>query len=224
MCYLKLLRLLETFRLHLKLDVLFLKLLRLFKTFWNLQMRFEMRCAIWNFWDLLKLSENFRFYLKWDVLFETFETSWNILKPSDFTVKLDVLFETFFLKLFETFRFHLKWDVLFETFETFWNFLKLSDYTWNEICYLKLLGLLETFWNFQMGLAKRCTKYLNFQIRIEMKCTIWNFWDILKLFETFRLHLKWDVLFETFETSWNWGLIHLFSLFAQHWYFFFRSD
>ena len=59
-----------------------------------------------------------------------------------------------------------------------------------------------------------------------MRCAIWNFWDLLKisdftwnemcyfkllkLFETFRLHLKWDMLLETFSTSWNfWDLLKL---------------
>ena len=79
----------ETFRWDLKWDVLF-------ETFWNFWIKmcylkllkwdvlfetFEMRCAIWNFWNL-KL-------LKWDVLFETFET-WNLK-----LLKWDVLFETF---------------------------------------------------------------------------------------------------------------------------------
>ena len=105
----------------------------------------------------------------------------------------------------------------------FWNFsnlswrvayLKLSDETWNVICYLKLLklikpimegGLFETFWNFS-NLSWR-VPYL------KLSDDIWNEMCYLKLlkllkpimegclFETFRWHLKWDVLFETFETS-----------------------
>ena len=55
-----------------------------------------------------------------------------------------------------------------------WNFLKLSDETWNEMCYLKLLKLSET-WNIS-------THHKSY------------------LFETFRWDLKKDVIFKTFET------------------------
>ena len=42
----------------------------------------------------------------------------------------------------------------------------------------------------------------NIQMRLEMRCAIRNFWNLsnLSLFETFRWDLKWDVLFETFQT------------------------
>ena len=76
---------------------------------------------------------------------------------------------------FETFRWDLKWNVLFETF---WNFLKPE-----------LL-----IWNFQMRLEK--------EVPFETFET-WNFsnpsWGG-HLFQTFRWDLKWDVLFETFQT------------------------
>ena len=57
--------------------------------------------------------------------------------------------------IFETFRWDLKWDVLFETLWNIWN-LKLLKWDvlfetwnfWNKICYLKLLKLFETFYNF----------------------------------------------------------------------------
>ena len=125
---------------------------------WNFQMRLEMRCAIWNFWNFLRVA-----YLKLS------NETWN-------KICYLKLFETWNFSthhkscLFETFRWDLKWDVLFETFETlqtyhggllFWNFqmrletryaiwnflkletfqpitgvayLKLSDKTWNKIC------------------------------------------------------------------------------------------
>ena len=131
---------------------------------WNFQMRLEMRCAIWNFWNLKLLKH---------VMGVAY------LKLSDETWKRGAIWNFSNLKLFkpimgsclfETFRWDLKWDVLYETFET-WNFsnpswgvayLKLSDETWNEMCYIKLLKL-ETFqthhrelliWNFQMRLEK----------------------------------------------------------------------
>ena len=98
---------------------------------WNFQMKLEMRCAIWNFWNLKVLKpiirsclvETFRWDLKWDVLFETFET-WKFSTPHheelliwNFQMRLEMrcaiwnflIFETFWylklcsLKLFETF-------------------------------------------------------------------------------------------------------------------------
>ena len=82
------------------------------------------------------------------------------------------------------FQMKLEKELLFEIFETCnfsnpsWAFayLKLSDETWNEMCYLK-------FW------------YLKLLKPIMGSC----------LFETFRWDLKWDVLFETFET-WNFAV------------------
>ena len=84
--------------------------------------------------------------------------------------------------LFETFRWDLKWDVLLETFETC------------EIYHGVLL----------IG---------NFQMRLEMRCAIRNLSNLFmegvsviwvrmtqSVFETFRWDLKWDVLFETFQT------------------------
>ena len=81
------------------------------------------------------------------------------------------------------FQMRLEKEVLFEVFETCnfsnpsWGvaYLKLSDKTWNKIFYLKCLKL-ET--------SQTC----------HGSC----------LFETFRWDLKWDVLYETFET-WNFS-------------------
>ena len=185
-------------------------------------MRLEMKCAIWNFWNFSNLSCKVA-YLKLS------DETWN---------------EMCYLKLFkpimegclfETVRWDLKWDVLFETFQTYhgglliWNFqmrlemrcaiwnlsnlswrvayLKLSDETWNEMCYLKLVKpimegcLFETFrwdlkWDVLFETFETCQTYhgglliWNFQMRLEMRCAIRNFWNLsnLSLFETFR----WD--------------------------------
>ena len=185
----------ESFRWDLKWDVLF----ETFETWnfsnpchescfiWNFQMRLETRCAIWN---CLKLET-----------FQTHVMGVAYLKLSD-DLKQDMLFE-----MFETWNFsNMSWGVAY---------LKLSDKTWNEMCYLKLFKLFNpsqelVIWNFQMTWNKIC--YLkwglliwNFQIRLEVRCAIWNFsnfsnpsWGVgyLKLSDD----LKWDVLFETFQT------------------------
>ena len=162
--------------------------------------------------------------MKWDVLFETFQPfqthhesclfetfrwDWDLkkrcyLKLSD--LKLET-FQTFHVmggSLFETFRWDETWNEmcylkLFYLFKPITRvaYLKLSDETWNKICYLKCLKL-ETFqtchgglliWNFQMRLEVRCAIWnfsnfsnpsqelviWNFQIRLEMRCVIWNF-------------------------------------------------
>ena len=166
----------ETFRWDLKQDILF----EMFETWnfsnmswelliWNFQMRFEMRCAIWNFWNLKLLKH---------VMGVAY------LKLSDETWKRGAIWNFSNLKLFkpimgsclfETFRWDLKQDILFEMFET-WNF---SNMSWELL-----------IWNFQM--------------RFEMRCAIWNFWNLKLfkhimgccLFETFRWDLKGDVLFK----------------------------
>ena len=90
--------------------------------------------------------------------------------------------------------------------------------SWNRTSHFKSHLLL--IWNFQMRLEMRSAIWnfwnflklelliWNFQMRLEMRCAIWNFWNLKLfkpimgscLFETFRWDLKWDVLFETFET------------------------
>ena len=147
---------------------------------WNSQMRLEMRCAIWNFWNFSNLS--------WRVAYlKLSDEAWNEMCY----LKLLKLFKPIMEGcLFETFRWDLKWDVLFETFETwnFWNFSThhrsclFETFRWdlNEICYLKLF---ET-WNFS-------THHRSF------------------LFETFRWDLKWDMLFETFEIIETWNCLNM---------------
>ena len=150
----------ETFRWDLKWDVL----LETFETcqnyhgvllIWNFQMRLEMRCAVWNFWNISNLS----------------------------------------------------WRV------AYW---KLSDETWNEMCYLKLLKLvkaimegclLETFrwdlkWDMLLETFKTCQTYhrelltWNFQMRLEMRCAIRNFWNLSKL--------SWGVAYwKLSDETWN---------------------
>ena len=119
--------------------------------------------------------------------------------------------------LFETFRWDLKWDVLLETFETcqiyhgvllIWNFQmrlemrcairNLSNLSW-RVAYLKLSWwdlkwdvLLETFETFQTyhgGLL-----IWNFQMRLEMRCAIWNFLS----------NLSWSVAYlKLSDETWN---------------------
>ena len=148
----------ETFRWDLKWDVLF-ETFETFQTYhgglliWNFQMRLEMRCAMWNFWNL-KLFNPSQELLIWNfqIIFEMRYAIWNIwnvwnlklfkhvmgvacFKLSDETwekmwyskhLKLET-FQTFQIHqrgcLFETFRWDLKWDF------AFWNFLKLC--IWN---------------------------------------------------------------------------------------------
>ena len=201
-CYLKILKL-ETFT-NMSWELLI----------WNFQMRLEMRCAIWNFWNLKLLEpimgsclfETFRWDLKWDVLFETFQPFQTHHKSC----------------LFETFRWDLKWDVLFET----WNFSNWSCglLSWNFQIRLEQDHMLfENFetWNFSnpsQGVA-----YLKLSDETSTRGAIWNFWNLKLfksitggfLFETFRWDLKWDVLFETFET-WNFAVWNYLKLLTCH--------
>ena len=130
----------------------------------------------------LKLSDetwNEMCYLK---LFETWVA---YLKLSDETWKRGGIWNFWNLKLFkpimggrlfQTFRWYLKWDVLFETLQTF--------QTHHKSCLFYTFRWLET------------------------RYAIWNVWNLKLfkhvmggcLFETFRWYLKWDVLFETFQT------------------------
>ena len=197
---------------------------------WNFQMRLQTRYSIWNFWNLkllkhvmgvtyLKLSDetwqrgaicnfsNLKLFkpIMGSCLFETFR--WDL--------KQDILFE-----MFETWNFsNMSWGV---------GYLKLSDEIWNEMCYMKLLKLetsqtchgsclFETFrwdlkqyilfdmfetWNFS-NMSWELLIW-NFQMRLEMRCAIWNFWNLKLfkhimgccLFETFRWDSKGDVLFK----------------------------
>ena len=89
--------------------------------------------------------------------------------------------------------------------------------SWNRTSHFK--SHLFLIWNFQMRLEMRSAIWnfwnflklelliWNFQMRLEMRCTIWNFKKPIVgscLFETCRWDLKWDVLFET------WNLFNLF--------------
>ena len=174
---------------------------------WNFQMRLQTRYSIWNVWNLkllkhvmgvayLKLSDETRnkiFYLKFLKL-ETFQPIMGscLFETFRWDLKGDVLFKFWNLLSFSnpsqelliwSFQMRLEKEVLFEIFETCnfsnpsWGvaYLKLSDETWNKIFYLKCLKL-ET--------SQTC----------HGSC----------LFETFRWDLKWDVLYETFET-WNFS-------------------
>ena len=131
-------------------------------------MRLEMRCAIWNFWNLklFKLLNPSQELVIWNIQIRLDMRCaiWNLkhfnlfklimraayLKLSDETSN-----KIFYLKclkletsqtchgscLFETFRWDSKQDILFEIFET-WNF---------STHYGELL-----IWNFQMRLKRRC--------------------------------------------------------------------
>ena len=67
------------------------------------------------------------------------------------------------------------------------------------------------FWNFSTFFNPSQKLLIwNFQMRFETRYAIWNAWNLKLLqtghgsclFQTFRWDLRWDVLFETFET-WN---------------------
>ena len=205
---------------------------------WNFQMRLQTRYSIWNVWNLkllkhvmgvayLKLSDETRnkiFYLKFLKL-ETFQPIMGscLFETFRWDSKGDVLFKFWNLLSFSnpsqelliwSFQMRLEKEVLFEIFETCnfsnpsWGvaYLKLSDETWNKIFYLKCLKLetsqtchgsclFETFrwdlkwdvlyetfetWNFS-NMSWELLIW-NFQMRLEMRCAIWNFWN-LKLFK-----------------------------------------
>ena len=168
---------------------------------WNVQMRHEMRCAIWNFSTHHRswLFETFRWDLKWDVLFEISET-FNLfipitrtayLKLSDETWKRSATWNSWTLKLFKTHH----WGLLIWNFQmrlemrcAIWNlklfkpimraaYLKLSDETWNKIFYLKCLKL-ETF----QTCHGRCL-FETFRWDLKKRCYL----KFLK-FETFQIH------------------------------------
>ena len=161
------------------------------------------------------LFETFRWYLKWDVLFETFET-----------------FQTYhggLLVWFFQMRLEMRCAI-----RNFWNFsnlswsvayLKLSDETWNKMCYLKLFKLvksimecclletfrwdlkwdvlLETFQTYHGGLL-----IWNFQMRLEMRCAIRNFWNLSNLI---RRVAYWKLSDETWNEMCYLKLLKLFN-------------
>ena len=196
----------------------YLKLFNLFKpimraAYLKLSGETWKRGAIWNFWNLKLFKPimgglliwKFQMRLEKEVLFETFET-WNFSNMSWGVLYLKLSDETWnemcYLKLF----------YLFKPI-TRVAYFKLSDETWNKICYLKCLKL-ETFqtchgglliWNFQMRLEVRCAIWnfskfsnpsqelviWNFQIRLEVRCVIWNF-------STFS-NPSWELLIWNFQ-------------------------
>ena len=189
----------------------------------------------WNFsnmsWELL--IWNFQMRLEKEVLFETF---WNLklFKP----IMGGLLIWNFQMRL-ENDMCYLK---LFNLFKPIMRaaYLKLSDESWNKICYLKCLKL-ETFRTCHGGLL-----IWNFQMRLEMRCAIWNFSNFSThhrswLFETFRWDLKmrgaiwnfstfsnqsWELLIWNFQMSletryaiwnvWNFLTLETFKTFQTH--------
>ena len=147
---------------------------------WNFQMKLEMRCAIWNFWNL-----------SWKVAY---------LKLSDVTWN-----EMCYLKLFkpimegclfETFRWDLKWDVLFEIFEIYHGGLL----TWNFQMWLEMRCAIGNFWNLKLFNPSQGLLIWKFEMRLEMRYAIWNFWNLkLKTFQpiTGVAHLKLS------DETWN---------------------
>ena len=145
---------------------------------WNFQMRLEMRCTIWNFWNFSNLS--------WRVAYLNLsDETWNEMCY----LKLLKLFKPIMEGcLFETFRWDLKWDVLFETFETwnFWNFSThhrsclFETFRWD----LKWDMLFETFEMFETWNCLNMWWELlisNFQMRLEKRCEIRNIWNFSNL-------------------------------------------
>ena len=156
MCYLKLFKpimegcLFETFRWDLKWDVLF-ENFETFQTYhgglliWNSQMRLEMRCTVWTFWNFSNLS--------WRVAYlKLSDETWNemcylkLLKLETFQT-IPPITGVAYLKLSdETWIRYVIWNFLkLETFQPITRvaYLKLSDEIWNEICYLKHLKCLK---------------------------------------------------------------------------------
>ena len=83
---------------------------------------------------------------------------------------------------------------------------------WMQLKTRKLVGFMQS-WNCTSHFKSHLLLISNFQMRLEMRCAIWNFLKLLKkdvLFETFEMRcaiwnlklLKWDVLFETWN-FWN---------------------
>ena len=128
----------ETFRWDLN-EICYLKLLKLFNPsqellIWNFQMRFEMRYAIWNIWNVLNLKL-FK-HVTGVAFFKLSDETWKKMWYSKYLklFKLET-FHTFQIHqrvcLYETFREDLKWDLHFETFWNFWNFAFETVQTWN---------------------------------------------------------------------------------------------
>ena len=140
---------------------------------WNIQIRLDMRCAIWNFWNFLTFSNP-----SWELLI------WN------FQMRLETIYSIWYVWNLKLFKHVMGVDDL-----------KLSDETWNEMCYMKLLKL-ETFQTHHGELL-----IWNFQMRLEMRCAIWNFWN-----------LSWGVAYlKLSDETWNemcylklWNLFNLF--------------
>ena len=179
MCYLKLLKL-ETFQTFKPITgVGYLK--HSDKTWYEM-------CYL-KFWNILTFSNSSWELLIWNfqMRLQTRYSIWNFETWNFSNMSWELLIWNFQMRLwnkletsqtchgsclFETFR----WDLKLETFQTFpsWGvaYLKLSDETWNKIFYLK------------------CLKLVTSQTHVMGSC----------LFETFRWDLKWEVLFQTFET------------------------
>ena len=189
------------FQMRLENEMCYLKLFNLFKPIMG-DAYFKLSDESWNkicYLKCLKL-ETFRTYhgglLIWNFQmrlemrcaiwsFSNFSTHHRSLVIWNFQMRLEN--EMCYLKLFNLFKPIMRAA-----------YLKLSDESWNKICYLKCLKL-ETFQTCHGGLL-----IWNFQMRLEMRCAIWNFSNFSThhrswLFETLRWDLKWDVLFETFQ-------------------------
>ena len=137
-------------------------------------MRLEMRCAI-----------NFQTYETWNEMCYL-----KLFKP---------IMEGC---LFETFRSDLKWDVLLESVETFETF-QTYQYSTGGLSYFRnfhvpwdlkwdvLFETFETFQTYHGGLL-----IWNFQMRLEMRCAIRNFWNLSNLF--------WSVAYwKLSDEAWN---------------------
>ena len=98
-----------------------------------------------------------------------------------------------------------------------WAFYSLEANPSFKYSTRKPVGFMQS-WNRTSHFKSHLLLIWNFQMRLEMRCAIWNFLKLFKpimegcLFETFRWDLKWDVLFETSET-WNFSTYHRSYLF-----------
>ena len=113
---------------------------------------------------LCQRRQIFKIVAFWQLVFKAFfDWLWNINKEASWLYA------------------ELKSHILFQV--SFFAYLKLSGETWNEMCYLKLF---ETFQTYHGGLL-----IWKFQMRLEMRCAIWNCWN-LKLFNLSQELLIWN--------------------------------
>ena len=215
---------------------------------WNFQIRLEKEVLFETFetWNFANqpwggggcLFETFKWDLKWDVLFETFQPFQTyhescLFETFRWDLKQDMLYE-----MFETWNFsNMSWELLIWNFQmrletryAIWNvwnlklfkhvmgvaYLKLSDETWKRGVIWNFLTL-ETFQTFQthhVGLL-----IWNFQMRFEMRCAIWNFWNLRLCSWNYLKCLMCPLRTKKFQLSLNLAIIHFHVVSSDVWFF-----